>query len=196
MARKKQSLSAHIREVIEHSMATMTGKTPKKALIIDGPIRPRKLMTDGLKYLRSRGPIRHFVRANGTWFEGRANVRDYPSAVKWRRKRRPQGGHCFQNAREFCLAHPNARYFEGFYLISETPLAHGWVVMEDGRVLDFTHEAVIRDLTKEKAEVNVRPPLYLGIEIPHVQLSELHESNEPNEPILELYKKSLKRRRK
>ena len=196
MPRKNQNFEDQLQDAIEHSMAVMMGKTPKKALIIDGPVRPRKLMTDGLKYLRCLGPIRHFVRNNGTWFEGRANVKDYPIAVKWRRKRRPQGGECFKNAQEFCLANPSARYFEGYYLMSERPFEHAWAVMEDGSVLDFTHEAVIRILKKEKAEVLVRPPLYLGVEVPHRQLAELHALAGPNKPILELYKSSQKRRRK
>lgn len=195
MSRKKSN-AAQIREAVEHSTDMMMGRTPKKALIVDNPLRPRKWMIDGLKYLRRLGPIRHLVRAEGTWFEGRANVRDYPQAIYWRRKHRPQPNRCFQNAREYCFAHPEARYFEGYYMISESPLDHGWVVMEDSRVLDFTHEAVIQKLKKEKGDVHVTPPLYIGVEVPQGQLAELHESVEPNEPILELYTKSLKRRRR
>jgi hypothetical protein len=149
-----------------------------------------------LKLWRTKGPTPTFVRLKGTWFERRAKVKDYPSAGKWRRKHRPQEGQCFQNAREFCLAHPNARYFEGFYLIFESPDDHAWVVMEDGRVLDFTHEAVIQKLKRDKAEVDIRPPLYLGIEVPNEALAKLHASAGANKPILELFKASLKRRRK
>lgn len=196
MAKRVKSMSAQIRDTIEHSMDVMMGRTPKKALVVDGPMRHPKFMIDGLKYLKRFGPIRHFVLVNGAWFEGRASVKDYPSAVKWRRKHKPQGGKCFQNAREFCLAHPEAKYFEGYYLIFETPEAHGWVVMPDGKVLDFTHEAVIRDLKKEKKEVDVRPPRYLGIEVPHDRLAVIHTAAEPNQPILTLYRKSLKRRRR
>jgi len=184
-----------MRDAINHSMAVMKGETPKKALILDGPMRPKKFMVDGLKYLKRLRPIRHFVLKNGTWFEGRARVNDYPSAIYWRRKHRPQVRECFQNAQQFCLAHPEARYFEGFYLIFETPDAHAWVVMEDGRVLDFTVEAVLQKARKDKGEVYVRPPRYLGVEIPYNQLAELHALVERNEPILELYKASLKRRR-
>ena len=78
-------------------MATMMGQTPKKALIIDGPMRPRKQMLRELKILKKQGSIPNYVLSKGTWFEGRANVKDYPIAVKWRRKHRPQGGDCFQN---------------------------------------------------------------------------------------------------
>jgi hypothetical protein len=157
---KQQSLDRHLRDVLEHQAALDRGETPKKALIINGPIRPRKLMNHGLRYLRSLGPIRHFVRTNGTWFEGRAEVKDFPSAVSWKTKRRPKAGECFKNAREYCLKRPNAKYFEGFYLIIESPDHHAWVVMQDERVLDFTHEAIIRKLKKESAEVHVRLPLY------------------------------------
>lgn len=194
MPRKKLSEDAQIREAVEHAMATMMGQSPKKALIVDGPMRPRKQMLRWLKLFEKQVPILNYLRSKGIWHEGRANVKDYPSAVKWRRKHRPQGGDCFQNASEFCLAHTNAKYYEGLYLIFKAPLDHAWVVMEDGRVLDFTHEAVIQKLKKEKAEVHVRPPLYLGIEIPHQQLAELHASAGANKPILELYEATLTRR--
>jgi hypothetical protein len=174
----------------------MMGKTPKKALIIDGPLPSRKLMTDGLKYLKRLEPIRHFVLDNGKWFEGRANVRDYPQAIYWRRKHRPQSNQCFQNAREYCLAHPESRYFEGCFVISLTPIDHAWVVLADGMVLDFTHEADIQKLKKDKGEVHITSPLYLGVEVPHDQLAVLHGSVGPNEPILGLYQKSLRKRRK
>ena len=189
MPRKGQNLDRYIRDAIEHSQALMMGKTPKKARIIDGSLRPRKLMTDGLKYLRRLGPIRHFVRANGKWFEGRANVRNYPQAIYWRRKHRPQPNQCFQNAREYCLAHPESRYFEGYYMITETPIDHAWVVLEDGMVLDFTHEAVIQKLKKDKGEVHITPPLYLGVEVPHDQLAVLRGLVGSNEPILAMYVK-------
>ena len=196
MAKRVKSLRSQIREALEHSIDVMAGRTPKKALVVDGPMRSPDLMIEGLTYLNHFASIRHFVLNNGTWFEGRSNVKDYPSAVKWRRKHKPQSGKCFQNAREFCICHPEAKYFEGYYLIFETPEDHAWVVMPDGKVLDFTLEAVIRDLMKQKKEVNVRPPRYLGVEVPHDRLEELHTGVEPNKPILELYCKGLKQRRK
>lgn len=81
-------------------------------------------------------------------------------------------------------------------MVSESPIEHGWIVQEDGKVLDFTHEAVIQKLKREKAEVHITPPLYIGVEVPHACLSELHKTAGPNEPILELYTKSLRRRRR
>jgi arylamine N-acetyltransferase len=196
MPRKGQNLDRYIRDAIEHQDALMMGKTPKKARIIDGPLPTRKLMTDALKYLKRLGPSRHFVRDNGKWFEGRANVRNYSQAMYWRRKHRPQPNRCFQNAREYCLAHPESRYFEGYYTIFESTMDHAWIVLEDGMVLDFTHEAVIQKLKKDKGEVHITPPLYLGVEVPHDQLAVLHGSVGPNEPILGLYQKSLRKRRK
>jgi hypothetical protein len=195
MPRKSHNLDRHLRDVLEHSHALMNGETPKKALIIDGPLRPRKWMTDGLKYLKRLGPIRDFVRANGEWFEGRANVRNYPQAIYWRRKHRPQPNRCFQNAREYCLTHTDSRYFEGYYMISESPIEHAWVVLDDGMVLDFTHEATIQKLRKDKGEVHITPPLYLGVEVPNAQLVAIHSSVEPNEPILGLYQKSVRETR-
>lgn len=194
MARTNLSLSEQIEEALVHAIATAMGRTPKKALIIDGPMRSRKGMRFWLKRWKNRGPAPNFVMSKGTWFEGRANVEDYSSAVKWRREHRPRGGQCFHNARQFCLAHPNARYFEGFYLIFKMPEDHAWVVMEDGMVLDFTHEAVIRKLVKEKKKVDVRSPLYLGVQVPHNPLIQLHTSVARNTPILELYEQSLMRR--
>jgi len=185
-----------VREAMDHAWAKMSGKTPQKALIIHGRMPPKKFMIDGMKYLRRLGPIRHFIRDHGKWFEGRASVKDYPKAIYWRRKHKPQPNRCFQNAREYCLAHPEARYFEGYYMITESPIDHGWIVQEDGKVLDFTHEAVIQKLKREKEKVHVAPPLYVGIEIPHEWLAELHVAVEENQPILDLYRKSLRKRHK
>lgn len=196
MTRKKRSLWDEMNDAIEHTMDTMMGRTPKKALIIDGPMRPKKQMLFWLRLWKNKGAAPKFVISKGTWFEGRANVDDYLSAVKWRREHRPRRGNCFQNARQFCLAHPKARYFEGFYLIFESPVDHAWVVMEDGRVVDFTYEAVIRKLKREKGKVHVTPPLYFGLEIPHGALVQLHALADRNKPILDLYKASLTRRRR
>ena len=196
MAGKKRSLWDDMDDAIEHAMDAMMGRTPKKALIIDGSMRPKKQMLLWLRILKNKGPTPKFVKSNGKWFEGRANVHDYPSAVKWRREHRPRGGNCFQNARQFCIAHPKARYFEGFYLVFDSPDDHAWVVMEDGRVLDFTHEAVIRKLVREKKEVHIRPPLYFGVEVPRDALVELHALADRNAPILERYEASLKQRRR
>ena len=187
MAKKKHDHWGEMHEAIEHAFDTMMGRTPKKALIIEGPMRPRKAMLFWLKRWRNHGPAPKLVMAHGTWFEGRANVDDYPSAVKWRKDHRIRGGQCFHNAREFCLAHPKARYFEGFYLIFESPDDHAWVVMEDDRVLDFTHEAVIRKLKKEKKMVHTTPPIYFGVEVPHTALSDLHVEAARNDPVLGLY---------
>ncbi|MBI1248124.1 hypothetical protein GC197_09815 [bacterium] len=196
MAKKKRDHWDEMHDAIEHALDTMMGRTPKKALIIEGPMRSKKNMLFWLKRWKNDGPVPKLVMAQGTWFEGRANIDDYPSAVKWRKEHRLRGGQCFQNARQFCLAHPKARYFEGFYQIFETPDDHAWVVMEDGRVLDFTHEAVIRKLKKEKKEVRTTPPLYFGVEVPQKSLADLHASTARNKPVLELYHASLNQRRK
>lgn len=196
MSCKKRIPWDEMDDAVQHAMDTMMGRMPKKALIIDGPMRSKRDMLFWLRLWKNKGPAPKSVMSKGMWFEGRANVDEYPSAVEWRRENRPRQGNCFQNAQQFCLAHPKARYFEGFYLIFESPDHHAWVVMEDGRVVDFTHEAVIRKLKREKGEVHVRPPLYFGLEIPHDALVQLHASADWNEPILELYKAGLKRRRR
>ena len=184
MARKKSRRSDPFSDAFDHMIATMSGRTPKNTLIIDGPMQCKDGMLFWLKRWQNDGPAPKLVMSKGTWFEGRANVDDYPIAVKWRKEHRLRGGQCFENARQFCLANPKARYFEGFYRIFESPDDHAWVVMADGRVLDFTHEAVIRKLKKEKKEVRINPPLYFGIEVPHHALADLHASAERNKPIL------------
>jgi hypothetical protein len=191
---RKNSFEDQMENALEHAIAKAMGKKPKRPLIVDGPIRPRCMMTEEIKHLPNFESIGRYVLSNGTWFEDRARVRDYAIAVDWEKEQRPKGGQCFANAREFCLAIPKVRYFEGFYLIFENPQDHAWIVMEDGQVLDFTLEVVIRNLKTEKDQVHVRPPLYLGVEVPRDQLYALHESVESNEPILELYK-NLSRKR-
>jgi hypothetical protein len=175
-------------DAVEYAIARIMGKTPKRPLIIDSPMRSRRMMIDELQHLDNFESIGSYLLSNGTWFEGRAKVDDYEIAVESKSRRRPRVGKCFQNARAFCLTCPNVRYFEGFYLIIETPHNHAWVVMNDHRIVDFTLEAVIRKLKREKDEVHVRPPLYLGVEVPRDNLHSLHEAVGSNEPILELYK--------
>lgn len=192
--RRKKSIDNQLADTVEYTVAKIMGKTPKRPLIIDGPMRPRRLMIDEIQHLGNFETIGNYVHSNGTWFEGRARVDDYEIAVEWKKRRRPRGGKCFKNAREFCLAYPSVRYFEGFYLILETPFDHAWVVMDDHRVVDFTLEAVIRKLKREKGEVHVRPPLYLGVEVPRDNLHSLHAAVGSNEPILELYKNLSSRR--
>ncbi len=181
-------MSEQTREALQHYFDTLAGK-PKKALVLDGPIKPRHLMTDGLKYLKRLGPesFRQYVLNHGVWFEGRANENDYACAVEWRAAQNPQEGQCFKNSREFCLKHPQAEYFEGYYLILDSPEHHAWVRMPDGRVVDFTLESVIQALTDAKKVIHAWPPLYLGIAVPHKHLQELDLRVAPTDPILEDY---------
>lgn len=186
--RHKKSIDKQLENAVEYYIARAMGVSPKEPLIIEGAMHSRHIMIDEMRHLSNFGSKGDYVLSNGTWFEGRGRVDDYEIAIEWKRRRRPRGGQCFKNAREFCLAHQNVRYFEGFYLIFETPLDHAWVVMDDHKVVDFTLEAVIRKLKRDKDKVHVRPPLYLGVEVPRDKLHSLHEAVESNEPILELYK--------
>jgi len=78
------------------------------------------------------------------------------------------GQECFFNAQSFCLAHREARYFEGYADFDDlsSPTEHAWVAMPDGRVVDFTFEAVERIAKRQGLPCNTRDALYAGVEIP------------------------------
>ncbi len=65
-----------------------------------------------------------------------------------------------------------ARYFEGFVLVLKgmTPSEHAWVVMQDGRVVDFTLEALEVTLAGQRKSVDLRGFLYVGLEVPKTMI--------------------------
>jgi len=106
--------------------------------------------------------------AQGFWFEGRARSDDYDVVNAWRMQNRPRAKQCFFNAQQFCLDYREARYFEGYVLTEPggLPIEHGWSVIPDGKVIDFTLEAMERKAKREKLTRDTSGALYLGLEIP------------------------------
>ena len=125
----------------------------------------------------------------GSWFEGRANSDEYEVAKKWKKHHSPQAQDCFCNSQEFCAEDNGARYFEGFVLVQKgiSPAEHCWAVMQDGRVVDFTLEA-LEDLVAEKGDtVNTRRALYVGLEIPNEFIMDRLTSTDWYDSIAELF---------
>lgn len=81
--------------------------------------------------------------ARGEGFTGRVASADNPRLAKWVKRVKPKTKQCFMNAQKFALDHPDAKYYEGYWWGGLVPVHHGWVVL-DGRVVDFTAEAVDR----------------------------------------------------
>jgi hypothetical protein len=106
--------------------------------------------------------------ACGSWFYGRVSSDEYDSAKQWRQKHRPAVQECWYNAQSFCLAHEEARYFEGFATFDDVgePADHAWIVMPDGKVVDFTFEAAERMAKRQGLACDTRDTVYAGVEIP------------------------------
>jgi hypothetical protein len=114
------------------------------------------------------GGLPALVLAYGSWFYGRASSNGYASAKQWRQKNRPMAQECFYNAQSFCLAHGEAKYFEGYATFDDvgSPAEHAWVVMPDGKVVDFTFESVERIAKRRGLACNTHDTVYAGVEIP------------------------------
>ena len=148
--------------------------------------------TDMRRWLRSYRtdfdvPFAGLVLAKGEWFLGRASVDDYEITRLWQKQKKPRAGQCFYNAQQFCIACGIYRYFEGYFLIGGTPMDHAWVVMDDGKVIDFTLEAVLRKVKRtKKGAYDDRPPLYLGVEVPVPFLQACVLETDNGEPLAEM----------
>lgn len=161
-------------------------------------MRPKKDLLRWLRILTSDDAYMSTVLRYGDWFFGRANVAEYEAAELWKSRRRPRAGHCFYNAQTYCIDHREATYWEGYFLIRGLPIHHGWVVMEDGRVVDFTIEAVIRKLIRERKPVDETIPLYLGINVPRPYIKERLRTGPSGKPLGQQFvddHPNLKRRR-
>ena len=125
----------------------------------------------------------------GSWFEGRADSDEYPAAKKWKKRKKPKVQDCFYNSQEFCREDNGSRYFEGFILAKKGlgPDEHCWVVMQDGRVVDFTMEAVEAVMAKKRQAVDLREALYIGLEVPIKAIVERLDETGWYEPIAELF---------
>lgn len=138
------------------------------------PMRPQKDMLHWFDNLHHDDPFMDIVREHGQWFFGRANVADYEVAIAWEKKNKPKVGECFYNSRKFCADHRGPTYWEGYFLIRGLPMHHAWVVMEDGRVVDFALEDGLRvaksaefDMFDDSVpEYDDTVPLYFGVNVP------------------------------
>ena len=130
-------------------------------------------MTDFLRVLdQYHRMINHcglpaMLLAGGLWFEGRTGSDSYESAKQWKKRNRPKTQECYYNAQFFCLEHEDSRYFEGYAMCMPHfgPAEHAWVVMPDGKVVDFTFEQLERRVKREKLSLATTTSLYLGLEV-------------------------------
>lgn len=150
-------------------------------------MRTKKDMLKWLRALTFLDPFMGVILKNGQWFLGRAAVDDYEIAIAWKKHRRPRAGECFYNAQKFCMDYREHAYWEGYYLIGGTPIHHAWVVMDDGKVVDFTLEAVLRKARREKTTVDETTPLYYGVNVPRRFIMEHVLAGGSGEPIAEDY---------
>jgi hypothetical protein len=125
---------------------------------------------------------------HGTWFKGRTDSDGYAVTKKWKKKNKPKAKDCFYNAQVFCTEQSGARYFEGYVLIQKgiIPSEHCWVVMQDGRVVDFTLEAAEVIIAEKGYAVDFRGAVYVGVEVPRAFLVELGKTD-CYEPIAESF---------
>jgi len=126
---------------------------------------------------------------DGSWFEGRADSDDYAVTKKWKKKRKPKAQDCYYNSQEFCAKDNGSRYFEGFVLILAgiIPSEHCWVVMQDGRVVDFTLEAAEVVVAEKGHTVDLRGAVYVGLEVPRAFIVENLDETGWCGPIAELF---------
>ncbi len=115
------------------------------------------------------GAYHKLILEKGQWFVGRAKVDEYQVCKDFRKHHRPKMKQCFHNSQLFASYHDEGRYFEGFMCDGFLAVMHGWVVMPDNRVVDFTLEARDRHLKRTKSNregISLDSVAYLGLEIP------------------------------
>ena len=125
----------------------------------------------------------------GSWFEGRADSDEYAASKQWKKKRKPEAQDCFYNSQEFCAEGNGTQYFEGFVIVQSgiIPSEHAWVVMQDGRVVDFTLEALEVIVAENGNTVDSRGALYVGVEVPSAIIAERLAKTGWYESIAELF---------
>jgi len=115
------------------------------------------------------GAYHKLILEKGEWFIGRAKVDDYEICKQFRKEFRPRMKQCFYNSQMFVGWMDKGRYFEGFMCDGFIAVNHGWVVMPDGKLIDFTLEARDRHLKRSKADregISLDKIAYLGVEVP------------------------------
>src|ERR1051325_4302739 len=110
------------------------------------------------------------ILERGMLFFGRVRSQDNPLLRVWSEKNSPRKKECFANAQMFVLDSASghqAVYHEGYALGLHVPFAHGWSVLEDGSVVDFTLDVPDDELTQEEVEAEpAEQMVYLGVPVP------------------------------
>jgi hypothetical protein len=111
------------------------------------------------------GAYHKLILKQGEWMIGRKLAKDYPVCASYQKRRRPKVKQCFYNSQIFVALEnaDGAKYYEGFMCDGMIAVMHGWVVMPDGNVVDFTLEARDKLLKNESDKDAI---VYLGVEIP------------------------------
>lgn len=140
---------------------------------------------------RDGSPPFVLLLAHGREFVGRTRSSTVRTAARWKDRVKPKWHRCYANAGEFCLAHADAGYWEGFWDcgLDTKPLHHAWVVL-DGRVIDFTAEDVDRRVARKPAGVMPVPPAdnaYFGVHVPTDFIRRRVEKTRMWEPVSEMY---------
>lgn len=128
----------------------------------------KKGMTSWVRFFaKHNDPLAKVLLKQGVWFEGRADSHDYEATNAWRKARRPKIKECYYNAQMYCMYHDDARYFEGLVESSVGGyIPHAWVVLPDGQVIDFTWEALDRNLRRDGIPSDTSKAVYFGVEVP------------------------------
>lgn len=151
-------------------------------------MRTKKEMRHYLWQWKDHFPLAGLVLKKGQWFIGRAESDDYEIALEWRRRRKPQAQECHFNSQQFCTDCHDVRYFEGYFFVGGTPIEHAWVVMDDGKVVDFTVEALERKAKRDKSIfIDPMTPLYCGVAVPRSFIIQKIVENGARGPLAELY---------
>jgi len=120
-----------------------------------------------LGVLAPHDPFAALISKKGKWFVGRASSSDFEIAMLWKKVNKPKAKDCWYNAQRFVSDCGDFRYFEGYVqLPGGLSIEHAWVVMEDGRAVDFTLEAMEKAAKRKKLSADTSKSLYFGVEIP------------------------------
>jgi hypothetical protein len=115
------------------------------------------------------GSYHKLMLEKGEWFIGRAKVEGYPTCKAFKKRFRPKMKECFYNAQMFTVTMNEGKYYEGFMCDGFITVMHGWVVMPDGKVVDFTLEDRDKHLERtngSKEGISLNNIAYLGLEVP------------------------------
>jgi hypothetical protein len=121
------------------------------------------------------------VLKKGQWFRNRAHSDAYEETKDFRKSRRPEPKKCFSNAQLYILHHDAACYFEGCAICNKLAFHHAWVVMPDGKVVDFTLEAAHGEKTADA----MCKCVYLGIPKTRAEIVEVIARSPTSRPFLE-----------